>query len=114
MLDHLKRAFHTFPVFGFVGMKDQDVAPLHVDDLTRILAASATGELAPGTYAPIGPEKLGLSRAVRLVAKVARRRPVFVRLPLWVHYTFAWFAERLMRVPVVSVAAGSYLERGRR
>ena len=38
MLDHLSHAFHTFPLFGLVGFKDQPVRPTAVADLARISA----------------------------------------------------------------------------
>jgi NADH dehydrogenase len=112
MLDHLKRALHTFPVFAFVGFKDRDVAPLHVDDLGRMLECAATGTLDPGTYAPLGPETLPLSEAVKRVSRVAGKRALFFRMPVWFHYLLAWFVERLMRVPVVSIAQVRILSEG--
>lgn len=112
MLDHMTRALRTFPAFAFVGFKDREVAPLHVIDFTRQLAAAATGELAPGTYAPLGPEILPLREAVRRVARAAGRRALFFRMPVWFHYLLAWFVERVMRVPVVSVAQVRILSEG--
>src|SRR5712692_7760984 len=40
MLDHLSHAFHTFPIFALVGMRDQPVRPTAVEDMVRILKAS--------------------------------------------------------------------------
>ena len=44
MLDHLSRAFHTFPVFGLVGVRDRPVRPVAVDDVARLLEAAAVGD----------------------------------------------------------------------
>jgi hypothetical protein len=40
------------------------------------------------------------------------KRPLFVRLPLWVHYALAWCWERTMRVPLVSAAQVRILSEG--
>lgn len=113
MLDHLSHAFHTFPVFGLVGFKDQLVRPLGVEEMARVLqAALLDGRLSGQTVAVMGPEEMTLSDAVRRVARVAGKRPWMVRLPLWFHYAFAWMVERLMVVPLVSVAQVRILSEG--
>jgi NADH dehydrogenase len=104
MLDHLSHAFHTFPVFALVG-RDQPVAPLAVDDITRVLAAALTDEqLANRTVAVIGPERMTTSAAIQRVAAVVGRRPVMLRLPVWSHMLLARLFELLMVVPLVARA----------
>ncbi|MCB9894826.1 MAG: NAD-dependent epimerase/dehydratase family protein [Planctomycetes bacterium] len=113
MLDHLKRAFLTFPVFAFVGMRDQQVAPLHVSDMARLLFSALTDDRLLGrTFAALGPETLTLREAVLRVAKVVGRRPLAFRMPVWFHRLFAIFAEAAMRVPVVSRAQVRILSEG--
>ena len=114
MLDHLSHAFHTFPVFGLVGMRDQPVRPVAVDDVARLLEAAALGDprLADRTIAVLGPEQLTLDQAVRRVARVSGRRPMFVRLPIWAHLVIARLAELVMRVPLVSLAQVRILAEG--
>ncbi|MEZ5992567.1 MAG: NAD(P)H-binding protein [Planctomycetota bacterium] len=113
MLDHLKRAFLTFPVFAFVGLKDQDVAPIHGTDMARILASSITdARLMNGTFYVIGPETMTLPEAVMRVAKAVNRSPITFRMPIWFHRLFAFVAERVMRVPVVAAAQVRILSEG--
>jgi uncharacterized protein YbjT (DUF2867 family) len=114
MLDHLSRAFHTFPVFGFVGLRDPSTRPVAVGDVARILAAAATGDprLADRTVAVLGPETLTLGTAVRRAARVTGREPLFVRLPVWVHRLLAHGWEAVMRVPLVSRAQVEILAEG--
>lgn len=113
MLDHLSHAFHTFPVFGFVGFKDQLIRPTAVEDFAAILkAAMIDGRLSRKTVAVVGPEQLTLSGAVRRVARVVGRKPLFVRMPIWFHYALGWSAERLMTVPLVSLAQVMMLSEG--
>jgi uncharacterized protein YbjT (DUF2867 family) len=114
MLDHLSRAFHTFPIFGLVGWQDRPVRPVAVDDVARILAAAALGDqrLADNTIAVLGPETLGLGDAVRRVAWVTGRRPIFVRLPIRIHLAIAWLAEWTMLVPLISRAQVHILAEG--
>jgi hypothetical protein len=87
LLDHLSRAFHTFPIFGLVGLRDRPVLPVAVADVTRLLAAAARGDgrLRNRTLFALGPDGLTLSVAVRRVAGVVGRRPLLVPLPVAVH-----------------------------
>ena len=113
MLDHLSKAFRTLPVFGFVGFRDQDVAPLHVRDFARLIRASLTDDrLINRTFAVIGPETLALRDAVLRVARVVGRKPLTMRLPIWIHKLVAIAAEAFMREPVVSRAQVRILSEG--
>jgi NADH dehydrogenase len=114
MLDHLSHAFHTFPIFGLVGMKEQPVRPVAVADVARVLQAAVTGDprLADRTVAVLGPEEMPLGVAVRRVARVTGRRPLFVRLPIAAHLLIGRLAESIMRVPLVSLAQVRILQEG--
>ncbi len=114
MLDHLSHALHTFPVFGLVGMRDRAVRPVAVGDVTRILAAAATGDtrLRDATIEVLGPEFLTLGEAVRRVAAVVDRRPRYVRLPIAAHLALATACEATMRVPLISIAQVHILAEG--
>lgn len=114
MLDHLSHAFHTFPIFGLVGMRERLVRPVAVDDVARLLEAAALGDprLANGTFAVLGPDELALGAAVRRVARVSGRRPWFVRLPIAAHQVIARLAEWTMRVPLISTAQVHILAEG--
>jgi NADH dehydrogenase len=113
MLDHLSHAFHTFPVFAFVGFNDKPIRPNAVEDMTRIVEASlAGGVLSRQTVAVLGPEEMTLREAVRRVTRVVGKRPLMFPLPLWFHYVFGWFAERFMVTPLVSVAPVRMLSEG--
>jgi len=103
MLDHLSHALHTFPLIAGVGPRR--VRPLAVGDVVGVLcAALLNGRLAYKTVALVGPTELGFDEAVRLVAQVVARHRWVVRAPISFHYTLAWLAERLMRVPLISLA----------
>jgi uncharacterized protein YbjT (DUF2867 family) len=114
MLDHLSHAFHTFPVFGLVGLRSRPVRPVAVDDVARILAAAAVGDqrLSGRTFAVVGPDELLLSDAVRRVAAVVGRRPIFVPLPIVVQRLVAAIAETVMTVPLISRAQVRILAEG--
>jgi len=105
MLDHLSHAFHTFPVFALVGMTDQRIRPVAVEDVVCILQASLVGgKLSCQTIAVTGPEELTLAEAVQRVARVVGKSPVYIRMPLWFHYGLGWCLERVMKTPLVSTA----------
>jgi len=113
MLDHLSHAFHTFPVFAFVGFQDRGIRPNAVEDVARIVGTALTGgALSRKTVAVLGPEELTLRAAVRRVARVAGRRPLMFPLPVWFHYALGWLVERIMSVPLVSVAQVRMLSEG--
>jgi nucleoside-diphosphate-sugar epimerase len=105
MLNHLGRAFHTFPVFAFVGFRDQPIRPNAIEDISRIVKSTILdGALSRQTVAVVGPEELTLREAVRRVAHTAGPRPIMFPLPVWFHYMLGWCLERMMAVPMVSVA----------
>jgi nucleoside-diphosphate-sugar epimerase len=113
MLEHLTRAFFTFPVFPLVGLRERTLRPTVIHDLVRIAkAALVDGRLSRQTVAVVGPDELPLSEAVRRVARASGRTPVFIRLPVFAHYVFAWCFERLMTVPLVSIAQVRILSEG--
>jgi uncharacterized protein YbjT (DUF2867 family) len=114
MLDHLSRAFHSFPIFGLVGLRSQPLRPVAVDDVARVLVDAALGDprLHDRTLAITGPDQLLLSDAVRRVADVVGRRPLFVPLPVTVQRLVAKVAEALMVVPLVSSAQVRILAEG--
>ena len=113
MLDHLSHGLHTLPIFGLVGFREREIAPLAVDDAVRVLKAALTTEaLSRKTVAMIGPERLSLGDAVRRVASVVGARPLYVRLPVWVHSLMALALERVMKIPLVSKAQVMILSEG--
>lgn len=113
MLDHLSHAFHTFPIFLFVGFQDQGIRPTAVEDITRIAEASlVNGRLSRETVVVVGPEELTLRGAVRRVAGVVGRKPLMFPAPVWFHRCLGWVVERAMKVPLVSTAQVKMLAEG--
>ena len=113
MLDHLSHAFHTFPMFAFVGLTDQPIRPMAVADIARLVNASlAGGALSRRTVAATGPETLTLRQAVRRVARVVGRHPLMFPLPVWFHYALGWLLEKIMVTPLVSLAQVRILTEG--
>ena len=113
MLNHLSHAFYTFPVFAFVGFEDKPIRPNAVEDVARIVKAAVVSRaLSKKTVPVLGPEELTLREAVRRVAQVTGRHPMMFPLPVWFHYLLGWFLERLVRVPMVSVAQVRMLSEG--
>lgn len=113
MLDHLSHAFYTFPLFGLVGFRDKPIRPNAVEDVARIIGTCVVkGALSRQTVPVLGPEELTLRQAVQRVAQVVGRQPLMVPLPSWFHYLLGWCLERLMHVPMVSVAQVRILSEG--
>lgn len=113
MLDHLSIALRHLPLFAFVGFAERSLRPLAVADLIRVLCASLVeSRLSRATVAALGPEELTLREAVRRVARVLRRRPLYVRLPVWWHRAFACLSEKLLARPLASRAQVRILSEG--
>lgn len=111
MLDHLSHALHTFPIF--VGIGSCRVRPLAVDDAVKVLLATTVGgRLAHRTVALVGPTEIEFDDAARLVAKVIGIRRPFVRAPMAFHSVMAHIGERLMTVPLLSLAQVRILQEG--
>jgi NADH dehydrogenase len=113
MLDHLSHAFHTFPIFALVGLREQLVRPLAIADFVQIMRASLVdGQLTRETVHVTGPEELTLGAAVRRVARVVGKRPFMFRMPLWFHRVFGRVCERTMVIPLISSAQVRILSEG--
>jgi uncharacterized protein YbjT (DUF2867 family) len=111
MVDHLSRALYTFPIFA--GLGPRRVRPLAVEDLVGVLVgALVDGTLGLKTVGVVGPTELQFDDAARLVGLAIGKRRLFVRLPLSFHFAMAHIAERMMIVPLVSVAQVQMLREG--
>jgi NADH dehydrogenase len=113
LLNHLSHALYTFPLFAFVGFRDKLIRPNAVEDVASIVDASIQDPaLSRKTVAVLGPEELTLRSAVQRVAKVVGRRPLMLPMPAWFHYCLGWCLERIMKVPLVSLAQVRILSEG--
>jgi NADH dehydrogenase len=113
MLDHLSHLLHTLPVFAPVGLREQPIRPVAVEDVVRILQASLVeGRLSHQTVAVMGPEEMKFSKAVQRVAGVMGQSVFVFPLPLFFHYLLAWFFELTMTTPLVSLAQVRMLSEG--
>jgi uncharacterized protein YbjT (DUF2867 family) len=113
LLDHLARSIATVRLFAQVGSKDEPVRPVAVEDVVRLFEASlATGRLSRQTVAVMGPDRLRFSDVVRRVAKAANRRVYVFPLPVWFHRALAWGFERVMKIPLISLAQVRMLDEG--
>lgn len=112
MVDHVTKAVRTLPVFGTVGFRERTVRPVPVEDAVEVLIAALEGRIDEPTIAVMGAEELELGTAVRRIAGVARRRPLFVPLPLWCIRVLAVLTEWLMVVPLVARSQAMMLGEG--
>jgi len=114
LLDHLSRAFNTFPIFLLVGFGSRrHLRPVAVQDVAKVLVASAHDERLNDVTVPvIGPEELRLEQAVRRVASVVDNRPLYLPAPIAVHRVLAWVFEKIMKVPLESAAQVRILTEG--
>jgi len=107
MVDHVTRAVRTWPVFGTVGFRERTVRPIPVADFVDVMVAAAEARIPDPTVAVMGAEELTLGAAVRRVARVAGKRPLFVPLPVWAIRVLAQLTEWTMVVPLVAKATST-------
>jgi len=112
MVDHVTRAVRSWPVFGTVGFRERTVRPIPIADFVDVMVAAAEGRIPDPTVAVVGAEELALGAAVRRVAKVAGKRPLFVPLPVWAIRVLAQVTEWTMIVPLVAKAQAQMLAEG--
>ncbi|HEV8655864.1 MAG TPA: NAD(P)H-binding protein [Candidatus Limnocylindria bacterium] len=113
LLEHLTRGFYTFPIFPLVGLRPRTMRPIVIHDLVRVMRAALVDvRLSRQTVAVVGPVELPIREAVERVAAAVGRRPLVFRLPVVLHYGFAWCFERLMTIPLVSIAQVRILSEG--
>ncbi|MGV8883267.1 MAG: NAD(P)H-binding protein [Rhodoglobus sp.] len=112
MVDHVSRAVKTWPVFGTVGYRGRTVRPIQIEDFVDVLIAAADGRVAEKTVAVMGAEELLLADAVRRIARVVGRKPLFIALPVWSIRVLAQLTEWLMIVPLIAKAQAQMLAEG--
>jgi nucleoside-diphosphate-sugar epimerase len=112
MVDHVTRAVRTLPVFATVGFRERTVRPVPVEDAVDVLVAALEGRIPDPTVAVMGTEELPLGAAVRRIAAVAGRRPLFAPVPVWSIRVLAQLTEWAMVVPLVAKAQARMLGEG--
>src|ERR1700712_5052771 len=83
MVDHVSRAVKTWPIFGTVGYHERTVRPIPINDFVDVMLAAAEGRILEPTVAVMGAEELPLGDAVRRIANVVDRHPLFIAVPVW-------------------------------
>ncbi|SDZ32187.1 NAD(P)H-binding protein [Herbiconiux ginsengi] len=112
MIDHVTKAVRSWPVFGTVGFTEKKVRPIPVQEAVAVLRAALAGQVPESTVAVMGAEELELGAAVRRIARVAGRRPLYVPLPVWAIKALAQFTEWTMVTPLVAKAQARMLAEG--
>ncbi|MFK0006959.1 NAD(P)H-binding protein [Paenarthrobacter sp. NPDC090520] len=112
MVDHVTKAVRTWPIFATVGFRERTVSPVPVQEAVSVLIAALHGRLPDATVALLGAEELELGTAVRRIARVADRKPLFVPVPVWTIRALAQLTEWLMVVPLVAKAQARMLDEG--
>jgi uncharacterized protein YbjT (DUF2867 family) len=113
MLDHLSHLLHTLPLFATVGLTEQPIRPVAIEDVVEIIEASLIeGRLSRQTVAVTGPEAMRFSEAIKQVAGVINKHVYVFPLPVLFHYLLARFFELTMTIPLVSSAQVRMLSEG--
>ncbi|WP_345764173.1 NAD(P)H-binding protein [Diaminobutyricibacter sp. McL0608] len=112
MVNHVTRAVRTVPIFATVGFRERTVRPIPVEDAIDVLVAALEGRIPEPTVAVMGAEEFTLGEAVRRIARVAGRRPVFFPAPVWTIRALAQLTEWTMVVPLVAKAQARMLDEG--
>lgn len=90
LLTNLGKLLRRLPVFATVGLREQTVRLLAVEDLVRVIHAALTDDrLSRKTVAVVGPEEFPFSVAARRIASALGRESLIV-------VPFPVFAQRLL------------------
>ena len=102
---NLKKTLTHMPFFVLSTGEDVTIAPLHIDDLTRVLEQCLIREdTVRKTFALVGAETYTLRQLVEQTAESIRVIPSFVRVPLALQRIAAMVMEKTMKEPLVSNA----------
>lgn len=113
LLDHLGKLLQRVPLFATVGLREQTVRPVAVEDLVTILrAAVVEGRLSRQTVAVVGPDEMPFSVVVRRIAQAMNKRVLVLPFPVLLQRCLAWTAERILSVPMVTVSQIRMLAEG--
>lgn len=112
MINHVTRAVRTLPLFATVGFRERTVRPIPVEDAIDVMVAAIEGRIPDSTVAVMGAEEITLGEAVRRIARVAGRRPIFLPAPVWTIRALAQLTEWTMVVPLVAKAQAQMLAEG--
>ncbi len=112
MVDHVTRAVRTVPLFWTVGYRERTARPVPVDDAVDVLVAALEGRIPDPTVAVMGADEVTLGEAIRRIARVAGRRPVYLPVPTWMIRVLAQLTEWAMVVPLVAKAQARMLAEG--
>lgn len=112
MVDHVTRAVRTLPFFWTVGFRERTARPVPIQDAVDVLLAALDGRIPQPTVAVMGADEVTLGEAIRHIARVAGRRPVYVPVPVWTVRVLAQLTEWAMVVPLVAKAQARMLAEG--
>lgn len=112
MVDHVSRAVRTLPFFWTVGFRERRARPVPVDDAVDLLVAALEGRIAEPTIAVMGADEVTLGEALRRIARVDERSPLFFPVPLWTIRVLAQLTEWTMVTPLVAKAQARMLAEG--
>lgn len=110
---HLDKVLRVLPVFGRVGFKKRTARPVAVEDMVALMLTCLTDpRLKEATVPVVGPEELSMAELVSRIGERFAVNPVVIPLPVGLHMAMAWAMERLMDVPLVTMAQIRMLSEG--
>ena len=94
----LLRSLPAYPIFGDGRTRLQ---PVHADDVAAAIAQILRQSQKPyPVYELAGPRVYSYEELLRTIARIAKLRPMLMRMPFAVWNTFAGLAERLPQPPL--------------
>jgi len=104
LLDRLGRLLRVLPIFATVGIPEQAVRLVAVDDLVTVIRACLLEDrLSRQTVAVVGPEELRFSAAARRISGALGKPFLFVLpTPVFAQRLLAWASVRFMPTPLVA------------
>lgn len=113
LLTNLGKLLRRLPVFATVGLREQPVRLVAVEDLVRVIHAALTDDrLSRKTVAVVGPEEFPFSVAARRIAgALGRESLIVVPFPVFAQRLLA-LVSKVMPKPLISASQVQMLADG--
>jgi uncharacterized protein YbjT (DUF2867 family) len=98
--------YPPWPIMPLIGGGKQFLQPIWVEDVAEVLALACAPDfpqrLPPGTYEIAGPEALTIHEIMQIACAAAKRKRLFVPMPIFMAKIAAFFLEKISSNPLLT------------
>jgi len=90
-----------FPIIPIIGSGRQEVQPVYIKDVAKVLIKAATAGIKNKTYFVAGPSTISFEQIIDLVAKRLNKHPFKIHIPAFIPIFLVKIYERIVPKPVI-------------